>query len=119
MPRRTRGRRAHGEGSVFYRADRQRWIVRLPGGSSARTFKTERAATDHLITARQQQRDGTLVKTSALTVATWLPEWLTTRTARLKLATSSIVRYERSIKRITPILGSVKLRMSPLVMSST
>ena len=49
--------------------------VRLPGASSARSFKTEREATDHLITARQQQRDGTLVKSSALTLDAWLQEW--------------------------------------------
>jgi integrase len=108
--RQNRGRRAHGEGTIFYRADRQRWMVRLPGASSVRSFKTEKDATDYLITARQQQRDGTLVHPSALTVAEWLQEWLTTRTVRLKLSFSSVVRYERSIKRIKPIIGTVRLR---------
>ncbi|GAB7193396.1 site-specific integrase [Kineococcus sp. NUM-3379] len=109
-----RGRRGHGEGSIFQTAD-GRWRASVDlgwhDGKRKRKYalrRTRREAATWLQETLQAQRNGTLVRES-VTVAAWFPTYLE-KVAAPKVRASTLVNYERDFRRhIEPSLGRIKL----------
>ncbi len=96
-------RRRAGEGSVYYRKDRDRWFAVTPpegGKRKPRQFKTrEEAVTKLKPYERQDQTE---------TVEQFLNRWL--RSIQSKMEYRSYQRYEQYVRHIIPIIGQYQLQ---------
>ena len=111
MPRRSKG-----EGSIFYRQDRQQWIaqLKLEGGKyKTRSANTRAQAREQLKQMQRELEQGTLVTGQKQTVRHYLEYWLEVYGPHLRLNTRRLYRQLLDI-HILPVLGHVMLRnLSP------
>ncbi len=110
-----RGRRGHGEGSVFQRANGM-WVAQVDLGwiGGRRRRKTVYGPTERAVLAKRDQLRNQLAKGVNLaatprTVAEWLTEWLETKVGD-GTSQSTLARYEQIVRvHLIPFLGKVKL----------
>ena len=76
-------RRSNGEGSVFYRQDRDKWSAQifdpLTGKTMTRTARTKADANRLLREMRNRIDDGAPAADTPLTLERWCATWLETR----------------------------------------
>ena len=79
-------KRANGDGSVFFRADRKRWCAQLSvnGKPTTRYVKTKDEASKTLQVLRNERDSGMLAMVGKTTVAEWSVEWLDQKKPDLK-----------------------------------
>jgi hypothetical protein len=90
MPRRSKG-----EGSIFYRKDRQQWIaqLKLEGGKyKTRSANTRAQAREQLKQMQRELEQGTLVTGQKQTVRHYLEYWLEVYGPHLRLNTRRLYR---------------------------
>lgn len=106
------GRRAPGEGSVFWREDRQRWCAKLTlsgGKSRTRYAKTRREAQMKLAAlCREAERDAP-EPLEKMTVGAFLPLWLERTGAQHSLQTQNNYRAQVET-HLVPAFGAVQLQ---------
>lgn len=110
-----KGRRAHGEGSIYQRKSDGRWVARLyvndPTGKLKPVYRYGKTEQDALTALRELVRkheDGADLTAKDQTVAKYLHQWLDA--ARPSLRHKTFTNYQSIIeRRITPYIGSVKL----------
>jgi integrase len=103
-------RRAHGEGTIYQRAD-GRWeaALRLPGGRRiSRYGKTQREAQERLLEARTALRDGVLAIGPTQSVEAYLDSWLE-NTAGPRVRPRTRDSYGLNIRRISRHIGEHRL----------
>ena len=104
-------RRGHGEGSIYLRKD-GRWgaDITLENGNR-KTFygKTRKEVADKLITALQEQKQGTLITAPQQTVASFLLSWLELKKREVKEGTYCYYKYNIEC-HIIPHIGGFKLQ---------
>jgi integrase len=112
-PRRPRGR-GHGEGSIFYREDRKRWIAQITlenGQTRTSSHKKREEAAQALQEMLHEQRQGSLITAKNQTVQQFLQDWFTNvqrpPTVRLSTYNGQHLLLE---KHILPALGHLPLR---------
>lgn len=111
-----KGRRAHGEGSVFRRSADGRWTGSLDlgyvGGKRVRKVvygRTQREALDKLADLRRQAEQGRDLSQPNLTLEQWLDRWMLIKKAE-GTRPSTLRSYRWLIKgHINPELGKVRL----------
>lgn len=108
-----RPRRGHGEGAIYWRESRKRWIAELPletGKSKYFSGKTYAEAQRKLNQGQLEQRQGKLATGPKQTVKDFLNYWLEeVHGATLKL--SALALYRRHMKNhIIPRLGHIQLQ---------
>src|SRR5215471_17251507 len=108
-----RRRRGHGEGSIYWRESRKRWIAELKletGKSKYFSGKTYAEAQRKLNQAQLEQRQGKLLTGPKQTVKDFLTYWFEEAHAgALKLSTRAL--YRRHLRNhIIPVLGSIQLQ---------
>lgn len=112
-----RGRRGHGEGSVYWREDRQRYVVELDLGyvdgrrkRPVRTFKTEKEAIRYLTQARQKLATGEPLADARVRFGDFLDHWLeqVVEPSKRKPATKASYRDNIAL-HIKPGLGHFRL----------
>lgn len=110
-------RRGHGEGSVYWREDRQRWVVELDLGyvdgrrkRPVRTFKTEREAIRYLAQARQKLATGEPLTDGRVRFGDFLDHWLeqVVEPSKRKPATKASYRDNVTL-HVKPGLGHLRL----------
>lgn len=105
-------RRPYGTGSVFYRADRGRWVAQVLGADGkaiTRSAKTEPAAHKLLARLLVDKESNKLQKQSRETVAQYLARWLSD-TVKISNAPTTYSRYASHIRlHINPYIGKKKL----------
>lgn len=110
-------RRGHGEGSVYWREDRQRWVVELDLGyidgrrkRPVRTFKTEREAIRYLAQARQKLATGEPLADARVRFSDFLDHWLeqVVEPSKRKPATKASYRDNLAL-HVKPGLGHLRL----------
>lgn len=111
-----RGRRAHGEGSVYeQRPGVWAAVVDLGWVDGKRKRKyvyasTEAAAVQKRDELRRQLHLGVDLTAPTRTVAAWLDEWLTETKAHDGTRSSTLARYRQVVRtHLTPSLGRIKL----------
>ncbi len=107
-----KSRRSRGDGALFYRADRDRWIGRInvngkPRTVSARTKTEARYKLDQL---RRAADDGLPVITRDRTVAELLELWRTKALPNRDLSPARIASHDWAIRILTHELGGIKLQ---------
>lgn len=116
-PEGKRGRRGHGEGSVYWREDRQRWMVELDLGyvdgkrkRMLRSFKTEREAIRFLAQARQKLANGEPMADGRMRFDEVIDHWLTQVIEPSKRSPNTKASYRDNAKvHIKPGLGHLRL----------
>lgn len=116
MPRKkkTRGRRANGEGSLYQRSSDGLWIyeITFPGESKPRYFSgktAEQAIEKKEAALKTLYVNGFLPKKNKVTVGEWLDFWMNTYKVS-DLTDTGRESYENEIKyRIKPHIGSILL----------
>jgi len=107
-----KSRRSRGDGALFYRADRDRWMGRIsvngkPRTVSARTKTEARYKLDQL---RRAADDGLPVITRDRTVAELLELWRTKALPNRDLSPARIASHDWAIRILTHELGGIKLQ---------
>ena len=107
-----RRRRGRGEGALFSRKDRKRWIGRItvngtPRAVSARTTTEARHKLDNL---RRAADDGFAIPDAKMTVADLLELWDDNALPNRNLSPSRIASHQWAIRILTTELGSTTLR---------
>jgi integrase len=114
-----RGRRGHGEGSIFRRDDGL-WVAvvdlgRVNGRRRRKALygKTRREVQQKLVPAQRARQQGLPQTSERQTVAMFLKEWL--GTVRLELRATTFRRYEENVRiHAIPALGALSLaQLSP------
>ena len=105
-------RRSRGDGALFYRADRDRWMGRIsvngkPRTVSARTKTEARYKLDQL---RRAADDGLPVITRDRTVAELLELWRTKALPNRDLSPARLASHDWAIRILTHELGTIKLQ---------
>jgi len=105
-------RRGRGEGALFYRKDRNRWIGRIDVDGIPRTVsaKTKTEARYKLDQLRRSADDGIPVASGTLSVADLLEIWETKALPNRDLSPSRLVSHRWAVNVLTDELGAVKLR---------
>jgi integrase len=107
------GKRGNGEDSVYQRKSDCLWVgsVSLDNGKRKVFYgKTKKEVTEKLITARNEQLQGTLVTAPAQTLKDYLEHWLD-EVQKPAIRTSSYVKYRKIIHTyIIPVIGKVQLQ---------
>jgi integrase len=107
------GKRGHGEGSVYWRASRERWVAAatLPDGRTREhQCKTKREAQEWLNKTLLAIQQGTLATGPQQTVATFLEQWLQD-TAKARVRPSTFYRYQVLMNtHAIPALGKLPLQ---------
>src|SRR5437763_12863360 len=88
-------RRGRGEGAIFWRESRQRWIAELPledGKSKYFTGKTYAEAQRQLNQAKLEQQQGKLATGPKQTMNAYLPRWLE-EVAKPNIELNTYARY--------------------------
>ena len=79
-------RRSNGEGSVFYRSNRDKWVAALfdplTGKTMTRSARTKADANRLLWEMRNRIDDGAPAADSPLTLERWCATWLETRVGK-------------------------------------
>jgi len=106
-------KRQKGEGSIFYREDRKRWIaqMKLEGGKyKTRSAKTQREASEKLKKMQRELEQETLATGPQQTVKQYLEYWLEeVRKPRIRLVT--YIGYRDALdNHLIPTLGHIQLR---------
>jgi len=112
-----KGRRGHGEGSVYWREDRQRWMVELDLGyvdgrrkRVVRSFLKERDAIRHLAQARQKLVTGEPVTDARRRFGDVLDHWLAQVVEPSKRKPSTKASYrDNAALHVRPGLGHIRL----------
>lgn len=108
-----RPRRGHGEGAIYWREDRKRWLAELPldnGKSKYFTGKTYAEAQRKLNLAKLEQRQGLLASGPKQTVKDFLNYWLEdVHKATLKVSTYALYRRHLD-NHLIPHLGHIQLQ---------
>src|SRR5260370_5230228 len=108
-----KARRGHGEGSIYWRESRKRWIAELPledGKSKYFSGKTYAEAQRKLNQAQAEQRQGILASGPKQTVKDFLNYWFEeVHGATLKLSTRALYRRHLN-NHIIPELGHMQLQ---------
>lgn len=110
-------RRGHGEGSLYWREDRKRWVVEFDHGyidgrrkRTARTFKTQREAARHLADARKALLDGLPAPDQRLRMGAFLDYWLDGVVDASGRKPSTKASYRDNVElHIKPTLGHLRL----------
>lgn len=106
------GRRGHGEGTIYKRAD-GRWegAITVEGRKRKRVYgKTRREVREQLTIILRAQQKGTLMIVPSQTVAQYLSRWLDDAKHGVRVRTFEC--YELNVRRLIPHIG--KLRLSAL-----
>jgi len=107
-----RGRRGHGEGSIYYQESRQCWAasVSLEGGKRRVLYgKTRKEVAAKLAAAIRDVQQGLPIPGQRLTTGQFLSEWLQDTVKPTRRAGTHL-RYGTAIRLyITPIVGNVPL----------
>jgi integrase len=74
-----------------------------------RTFPTRKLAQEYLAKTLGEVYGGVYVAPSGQTVAAYLGEWLRTVSTGTTLSPATLLNYEKAIKRLVPLIGSVRL----------
>lgn len=111
MPPSTK-RRGRGEGSLFYRADRDRWIgrVTIDGQPRMVSAPTKSEARRELETLRRAADDGLPLTAGTMTVADLLGVWAEKALPNRDLSPSRLAGHKWAIKILTEELGGTKVR---------
>ena len=108
-----RPRRGHGEGAIYWRESRKRWIAELKlenGKSKYFSGKTYAEAKQKLNQAQLEQRQGKLATGPKQTVKDFLHYWFEeVHAGALKLSARALYRRHLRI-HIIPALGSIQLQ---------
>ena len=105
-------RRGRGEGALFYRKDRDRWIGRviINGTSHAISARTKTEARKQLDTLRRTADDGLPIVPGSITVAELLNVWSDKALPNRHLSESRLVGHRWAIAILTEELGYHTLR---------
>jgi integrase len=112
--RKRGGRRAHGTGSVFQRADRKgkQWVAQIVlenGKTRQRYFWTQAEAADALNEMLYEHRHGTLITEKDQTMKQHFERWLEVHKSKIRWAT--YLGYRRILNNhILPTLGHLSLQ---------
>lgn len=117
-----RPRRGHGEGAIYWRESRKRWIAELlleDGKSKYFSGKTYAEAQRQLNRAKLEQQEGKLATGPKQTVNVYLPRWLE-EVAKPNIELNTYARYRILVyKHILPAFGNVQLqKITPLQLQS-
>ena len=106
------GKRGHGEGTIHFRKDRNKWRAQITledGRRISRHFHTRREAQRWLVEALKAKQDGLPAATPKITVAEYIDHWFND-VAISNLRPKTIQSYECIIRlHIKPILGKIRL----------
>jgi integrase len=105
-------RRGRGEGSLFYRSDRDRWVGRVIIDGQPRTVSapTKSEARRELDALRRSVDDGLPLTAGTVTVAGLLEVWADKALPNRNLSPSRLAGHTWAIKILNEELGSIKLR---------
>ena len=105
-------RRGRGEGALFYREDRDRWMGRIvvDGQRHQISAKTKTEARRKLDDLRRTATDGLPVTPGSLTLAELLEMWSTKSLPNRRLSPSRLSAHSWAINILTDELGTVRLR---------
>ena len=104
-------RRGRGEGAIYWREDRERWIAELSledGNSKYFSGKTHAEAQRKLNQAQLEQKQGRLATGPQQTVQKFLEQWLEVRKPQIGDNAYTIYRYYLN-QHILPTLGQLRL----------
>jgi integrase len=110
----TMGKRANGEGSVYYRPEKKnkKWVasITLENGKRKQIYcETQAEAVKELRKLNQAKDEGTLITEDA-TLSQFLHSWLED-TAQMNVRPRTFIRYREIVTRhILPTLGGIKLQ---------
>ena len=107
-----KSRRSGGDGALFYRADRDRWMGRISVNGKPRTVstRTKTEARYKLDQLRRAADDGIPVITRDRTVAELLELWRTKALPNRDLSPARIASHDWAIRILTHELGGIKLQ---------
>src|SRR5437763_1026362 len=100
-------RRGHNEGSVYFDADKDRWIAAIsigPGKRKKVACKTKKEAIEKKNELLREAGQGTLPTGPQQKLKDYLPDWLE-NVQKDKLRISSYVKYKQLMKYIIDELG--------------
>lgn len=105
-------RRGRGEGALFYRADRDRWIARVivDGQPRAVSAKTKTEARRKLDELRRLADGGQPIAPGSMTLAELLDMWQTKALPNRRLSASRLAGHRWAIAILTDELGTLKVR---------
>lgn len=105
-------RRGRGEGALFYRADRNRWIGRVTIDGQPRTVsaQTRTEARRELDALRRAADDGLPLTAGTMTVADLLEVWAEKALPNRDLSPSRLAGHKWAIKVLTEELGGSRVR---------
>ena len=112
MSRSRKPRRGHGEGSIYWRADRQRYCGQVEVAGRRRTIygKTKAEVQQKMLKARLDGAQGRVAPSATMTVEQLLTDWLR-EAVEPKGRGRTYESYEyHSRCHLIPALGTVKLR---------
>jgi integrase len=106
-------RRVKGEGSLFYREDRDRWVAQIKledGRMKTRSAKTQREAAALLKNMQRELEQGTMVTRARQNTGQFLEHWLE-RVHKPTIRESSYIRYRTILdQHLLPALGPIQLQ---------
>lgn len=107
-----KSRRSRGDGALFYRADRDRWMGRISVNGKPRTVSasTKTEARYKLDQLRRAADDGLPVITRDRTIAELLELWRTKALPNRDLSPARIASHDWAIRILTHELGGIKLQ---------
>ena len=110
--RREASRRSPGDGALFYRADRDRWIGRVTIDGERRTVsaKTKTEARKELDLLRRTADDGLPLPEGSMTVSDLLTAWTDKALPNRELADSAITSHKWATKILVEEVSNVKVR---------
>ncbi|MFK7920064.1 MAG: tyrosine-type recombinase/integrase [Ilumatobacter sp.] len=109
---RAASRRSPGDGALFYRADRDRWVGRVTIDGEHRTVsaKTKTEARKELDLLRRAADDGLPLTEGSMTVADLLTAWADKALPNRELADSAMTSHRWAIRILVEEIGNVKVR---------
>ena len=113
-------RRSNGEGSVFYRSHRDKWVAAifdpLAGKTMTRSARTKADANRLLWEMRNRIDDGAPAADSPLTLERWCATWLETRVGKRR-SPGTVNQYANRMRRyVLPYLGRRRMDQIPAPM---
>lgn len=104
-------RRANNTGTIFYRADRARWIaeVTIDGKSRSRSAQTKEEAEQYLAILLRGVDEHALVDTDRQTLGQFLADWLTRRQVRGNLRARTYLGYRAALRHVVDEIGMIPL----------
>ena len=105
-------RRGHHEGTVYYEADRDRWVAEIstaPGKRKRFRFKTKQEAIRKKNEALRELEQGVLATGPQRKLGDYLEDWIE-NVHKDNLRTSTYVKYKKLIKYVVTELGDIWLQ---------